>query len=648
MLVQLAAGNDKDGDKDKDPKGGRGFDITDSRIKDRDDRDRVDIAHGRGPHKSNKKLGPIKLDWNYDVAGPVNGGPAKWNFNYGAPTTGDNSNDRLYVAVNAAAGGATPRTKVFAFHSEVTELTSTDVRALEANADLAVASAATAVPANSTGTQVTTFTWITSRGNPGPVTIASGAAWTFTLSAKSSANSVNKLFVKVFTKNTSGALTQVLVSNQTGLITNARATYNITGTFASAVTLGATDRLAFQVFATAVNSSKTVTLYFEDTTVSPAASYVTTTIPASNVYAFSDIYNTVGSPNQQPFCIWQKAIGNGTGRVDGASATLNFNGDHIFLGCTDGKVYCLNTADGSTLWTYDTASSIVNSTAFFDAGAGSLSFITDDDLIWIGSTDGRLHKINANTGVGQKTIAPVSSFGAFAIHSTPIRYPFSGPDVVLVGADDGFVWRVDPNAIDLLVADSNGNLDYNLTRSGSITAADAIWGTPIFDVSANLMVLAVNGAFYKLNIITGAKSTDALFSAGSIMYSSPMIDFNNNFAYVGGGLQLWKEDYIGWVATFFGTTAGINLDNTYPRSSPLWVATDTTSYMYIGDGGGFMNRFDANSAFLNPPTFSRLSLQLLPSTTDSDSPVIMDFFTGNIYFGATNGRVYQLSQSLLQ
>jgi hypothetical protein len=849
-------GNNRNGDKNQ-PKG-RGFSITDSRIMDHG-RDRIDIMHGKGRLAFPNKGKQIKLDWNQDVGGPVNSGPAKWNYLYGSETTGDNTNDRVYVGVNAVAGQTasdgfssstlnsdwtfgdtkanssysltanpghlqinvpagsshdcwpasigpfdcanmlrkaanvdatyetkidgvnlgtaasfneqtygmmvwqdnqnymtfvywsdgtgvikvaavsvfansgtlvasttttlaasnylrvirtgltytlyysqngsswttvapsitapggfvvnkvgvhvsnngnnpantgnfdyfnvteTTRKKILTFHStaEPSELSASTLRALEAITDQAQVSITGTVNAGQT-VKVSTNDWISSRGNPGvPAgsatrTVPAGSVWRFDFSAKASANSSGvKLFFKVYQVNDSGGgATLVLTSAQQSVqLGNSQTSYNVTGTFASAVTLNPTDRLKFEVWGQNTSgTNRTVTFYMEGTNNSSC----TTDIPANNVYAFRDVYNTVGSPNQQALCLWQAAIGNGRGAVNGSSVAFNWDGTRLFLGCTDGKVYCLDSTNGTVIWTYDTGSSIVYSTPFFDANYGSLSFLTTDDLVWIGSTDGRLHKINANTGVGQKTISPVSGFGAYAIHSTPIHYNFNGADVVLVGADDGFVWRVNPNSIDSLVADTSGNLDYDLRNTSTTTAADAIWGTPIFDVGTDQMLLAVNGNFFRVNVINGTKTKDNLFVAGSIMYSSPMIDFANNFAYVGGGAKLWKTDYVGWVSTFSGATLGTNPDNTYPRSSPLWIqdASGTSDFMYIGDGGGYINRFDA-TGFTSPSrlgTFQFQSLATVATDNDSDSPVIMDFFTGNIYFGSNSYRVYQLTQ----
>jgi outer membrane protein assembly factor BamB len=532
--------------------------------------------------------------------------------------------------------GETPRYKVFNFHNEVTELTANDKRADEAIADVSeITLTQASVPLGTGDVQLSPYAFVTSRGNPGVTAIPAGT-WEFRFSAFSSILNNNTVFVRVYKRNLAGADTLILQSPQTALLGTSAGGYQLYLTIASPVSLLATDRLVFKYFATlGTKKAANVSANIEGS----LNAMVFTTIPANNVYAFSDIYNTVGAPNQQPLCLWQKAVGNGAGKADGSSVTLSLDGSRIYFGSTDGKVYCLNTADGSTVWSYDTFSSIRNATPFYDYAS---------DQIWIGSEDGRLHKIDGINGtLIAKSTSKISSHATqYAIHSTPIRYSFGGIDVVLVGADDGKVYRVDPNNLNALIADSGANTSYNLTSSGTTAAADAIWGTPMFDVDTNNMVVAVNGVFYNVNLITGAKSTSTLFAAGSIMYSSPAIDWDNNFVYVGGGKNLWKLAYLTWTSPFptpvGNNTAGTNPDNTYPRSSPLWVS-GTTDYMYIGDGGGFLSRFVANNMAANPLLSN--SFQMLPTTADSDSPIIMDYFTGNIYFGATNGRLYQLSQT---
>ncbi|HEV8129837.1 MAG TPA: PQQ-binding-like beta-propeller repeat protein [Acidobacteriota bacterium] len=855
-------GNNRSGDKNQ-PDYARGFDISDSRISDRG-RDRREIHQGKGHVHWPKDPTGMKLDWNYDVGGggqvfdgpyPVNGAPAKWNFLYANQTSGDNTNDRVYVAVNSVAGqtqsdqftsstlngtwyfrdqignssysltansghlqmnipsgsthdcwgtgaasywfncatmletsrnidatyetkidgtnlgagsngqsygimvwqddanyllieyftdttgsvkiafskvingtgtivyspnvsltatnyirvqrsgniwtptysqngstwnsvgaaytqalivnrvglemsnytnnpattgnfdyfivtGETPRYKVFSYHNEPSELGTqggqTYRRLDEAAADVAsgVTISGSISSTGATNQQVSLNTWVTSRGNPGAVTIPAGTVWSQWISAWDSKTNTNKLFLRLYKlSGNPPTLTQIVDSTQTSLLSASAAGYNVTFTFPSTVTLLSTDRLAMQFFAVKGGSTQTVFFSIEAGT----GGYLTTSIPANNVYAFSDIYNTVGSPYQEPFCLWQKSIGNGVGKADGSSVTLSLDGSRIYLASTDGKVYCLNTTDGSTVWSYDTVNntailvnpSIRNSTPYYDYAY---------DQIWIGSEDGRLHKINGIDGtLIQKSTNAVSTLRtatAYAIHSTPVRYSFGGIDVVLVGTDDGFVYRVNPNNLNALVADSGSNTSYNLTSSGTTAAADAIWGTPIFDVDTNSMVVAVNGNSYKVNLATGAKSKSTLFASGSIMYSSPAIDWDNNFAYVGGGLKLWKTDYLSWPATttFSTSTQGTNPDNTYPRSSPLWVS-GATDYAYIGDGGGYMNRFTANNASASPSLSNYFQTLTQIAGDTSDSPPIMDYFTGNIYFGAKNGRLYQLSQT---
>jgi hypothetical protein len=94
---------------------------------------------------------------------------------------------------------------------------------------------------------------------------------------------------------------------------------------------------------------------------------------------------------------------------------------------------------------------------------------------------------------------------------------------------------------------------------------------------------------------------------------------------------------------------GTNPDNTYPKSSPLWIqdASGSSDFVFIADGGGYVNRFDSNNLSISPTLLGSFQFQSLaadPLDNDSNTQVIMDFFTGNIYFGAGNHRVYQLTQ----
>lgn len=82
-----------------------------------------------------------------------------------------------------------------------------------------------------------------------------------------------------------------------------------------------------------------------------------------------------------------------------------------------------------------------------------------------------------------------------------------------------------------------------------------------------------------------------------------------------------------------------------PKSSPLvFSPVSGTTYAYVGDYSGHLNRFDA-------PTLD--SRSTFPSGGTGiggriESPVLMDYAGGNVYFGASDGRVYQIGQVSLQ
>jgi hypothetical protein len=85
-----------------------------------------------------------------------------------------------------------------------------------------------------------------------------------------------------------------------------------------------------------------------------------------------------------------------------------------------------------------------------------------------------------------------------------------------------------------------------------------------------------------------------------------------------------------------------------PRSSPIVINVSGQVYAFAGDGGGYVNRFPfdpATASFGTRSTFPSGGVSLGASI---DSPVLVDVLGGNIYFGADNGRVYQIGQVSLQ
>jgi len=61
-------------------------------------------------------------------------------------------------------------------------------------------------------------------------------------------------------------------------------------------------------------------------------------------------------------------------------------GDRVYVGSDDGKIYCLNADSGSPIWSYATGSSVFSSPA------------VTGDRVYIGSDDGKIYCLNADNG----------------------------------------------------------------------------------------------------------------------------------------------------------------------------------------------------------------------------------------------------------
>jgi outer membrane protein assembly factor BamB len=96
-------------------------------------------------------------------------------------------------------------------------------------------------------------------------------------------------------------------------------------------------------------------------------------------------------------------------------------GNRLYVGALDGKVYCLNTADGNTVWTFQTGNAIGGSAAYYNG------------VIYIASVDMFLYALNANNGtaIWQTQVGTSIQSYTGTLHGTPVVISSLGKVIIL-------------------------------------------------------------------------------------------------------------------------------------------------------------------------------------------------------------------------
>jgi hypothetical protein len=262
-----------------------------------------------------------------------------------------------------------------------------------------------------------------------------------------------------------------------------------------------------------------------------------------------------------------------------------------------------------------------------------------------------------------------------ALHATPVVnggqmvFANDGGDVGIYTATFGTLSGV------YYCLSPNGNCTGTPLRSTQ--ASDAFWSTAYIDATNDRLLIANNRTIWQipsLSTIPGCSATNSCPTAtgvsipGSVVgnnsatfRSSVLIDPNSGTSvYYARNGRLGTCSYTaasGLSACGGGPsvlTLNAGADSSYPRSSPVQYEGNTD--LFIGDGGGFMNRITTSGTFAVASSFRFNSGGV--QTSSVNSTAVIDFaapfspgVSGSIYYGAattsgTNPGVYiQLSQS---
>ncbi len=147
-------------------------------------------------------------------------------------------------------------------------------------------------------------------------------------------------------------------------------------------------------------------------------------------------------------------------------------GGKVYTGADDGFVYCLDANSGNQLWKTPTPGQVIPiMTGTYPEWRSSPTMV--GDKVYVGSLDGKLYCLDANSGNIAWTIQTTG-----AIMSTPT---YIAGDGLYFASVDGFVYKVNPN---------NGNIMWN--TSTPIGLEIAMQGTPC--VGNGMVVIGSGGA----------------------------------------------------------------------------------------------------------------------------------------------------------
>jgi outer membrane protein assembly factor BamB len=149
-------------------------------------------------------------------------------------------------------------------------------------------------------------------------------------------------------------------------------------------------------------------------------------------------------------------------------------GDRIYVADYDGIVYCLNSADGKTIWTFRAGGAVKGAIAY------------DRGRVFFGAYDGRLYALRATDG---KLIwRAESNRDWLGGHGTFYSTPSVAYSRVYLGSTDGHVYSF---------GEQSGKLRWSYKTGGFVYGSPAIWHGRVF-------VGSYDHTFYAFNAATGA------------------------------------------------------------------------------------------------------------------------------------------------
>lgn len=292
--------------------------------------------------------------------------------------------------------------------------------------------------------------------------------------------------------------------------------------------------------------------------------------------------------------------------IEGAPA-ISADGTTLYIGCADGRLYALSTADGSQKWTFDTGRV---SAIYCDPAVGP------DGTIYVGSTylqtlqDSVLYAV-APDGTKRWVVSAAGSIeGAPAIATDGTLYFGAGQTVYAVAPDGTYKWTYTTAgliyAAPAIGADgtvyigSDGNDFVALTPDGKLK-----WQFPArigagaaIGADGSIYVGTTDGKLYALTA-GGQVNPGWPITVGAGIFSIPAVRAD-------GTIIFGSDDRAVHAVNSDGTSKWVAGVGDAVETSP---AIDTDGTIYVGSSGGVMYSFVGSgspfSQYSSWPMFSR-------------------------------------------
>jgi len=283
----------------------------------------------------------------------------------------------------------------------------------------------------------------------------------------------------------------------------------------------------------------------------------------------------------------------------------------LYIGASDGRVYCLNAATGALIWSYKTGS---------DARSPAVA----DGRVYVGSWDDKVYCLDAATG---------ASLWNRTTGGAVVSSPAVTGGRVYVGSYDGKVYCL--NA-------ATGASIWSYSTGGQV------WSSPAV-VEGKVYVGSRNGSLYCLNAVAGTLSWS--YATGGDVYSSPAV--------VAGRVYVGSDDSKVYCvnasdgAHIWNCTTGDNV-----QSSPavadgkVFVGSlDGRVYCLDAENGAFIWNYTTGNVYSSPAVADGKVFVGSPNKfyclNAADGALIWSYATGNVYSSpaVVDGVVYVASTS---
>lgn len=221
--------------------------------------------------------------------------------------------------------------------------------------------------------------------------------------------------------------------------------------------------------------------------------------------------------------------------LEGIYSAPVVDGNTLYFGAYDDNVYALNAEDGTPRWRFKTGDPVVGALAF------------KDDILYAGSTDGRLYKIDTSKCTN---VCPVDAVRTFDTGSSIWASPLLVESIIYVAAMDGRLHALDAATLEpvsgfsfktdagllmdpTLAGDDTllvGGIDSKLyavnpatgDQKWSFVGGNWFWGTPL--VTDDTVYSAdLDGNVYAFGLTDGKLLWASPFKAGAAVRSAPLL-----------------------------------------------------------------------------------------------------------------------------